>query len=68
MTSEKSPEKLLDEAQKRLKDAEDYKAQCESEGGAPLSGNLLNAKRGVNNAQGSLKGIQSRYDDTPPAN
>jgi len=68
MASEKSREKLLDEAQKRLKDAEDYKEKCESKDGAPLSGNLLNAKRGVHNAQGSLKGIQSRYDDTPPAN
>jgi len=68
MASNKTPEQLLEEAQKRLKDAEDYKAKCESEDGAPLSGNLLNAKRGVNNAQGSLKGIQSRYDDTPPAN
>ena len=68
MAPNKTPEQLLDEAQKRLKDAEDYKAKCESEDGAPLSGNLLNAKRGVNNAQGSLKGIQSRYDDTPPAN
>ena len=68
MTSGKTPQQRVDEARKRLQDAEDYKAQCESEDGAPLSGNLLNAKRGVHNAQGSLKGIQSRYDEAPPAN
>lgn len=58
----KSTEQQIEDAQKRLKDAEHYKVECETAkgSGTPLGGNLQSAEDGVQKAEGGLKGLKAR--------